>query len=223
LILENKNGTAAQYTDFDRTHGQRIHVMMIDTSLTDYQHIHPESTRPDKLAIFTIPFTPLHGGDYVIYADVTPDSDHVQRFLSDRISVSGPVTRPVFQTLTKGTMTPSVAMEGFTFLTEIDPPGLRAGVPAMLNITVKDKDGELFRGLEPLMQAFAHLIGFSEDRTEIVHTHPMGREITAENARGGPNLLFHITFPKSGYYRLFLQVRVADKVLTIPFDAWVAP
>ncbi len=224
LVLQNSNGTAALYRDFEKTHGKQIHVMAIDASLTDYHHIHPAPTRKDGLAIYTIPFTPAQGGDYVLFADVTPQRDHIQRFLSTDFTVAGSVAPPPqFATLLPGTITPSATVNNLVFTTEVDPLKLHAGKEAMLHITVKDEHGQLFRELEPIMQTFAHLIGFSAHREYLVHTHPTGRAVTSENARGGPNLMFHVTFPVAGYYRLFLQVQVNGKVLVVPFDVSIAP
>lgn len=222
LILENTNGTAAQYTDFAISHGQRVHVMIIDPSLTDYHHLHPTRLRDDDMAIYPIDFNPALAGEYRIFADITPKNDGKQRFLSTVVDVPGTPTRPRFQALAAGNMQRTGQADSLLFETHLDKP-LRAGQPVMLNITVKNEDGQLFRELEPLMQAFAHLIGFSEDLQTILHAHPIGRDVTAENARGGPNLVFNVTFPKPGYYRLFLQVRVHDAILTLPIDARVAP
>jgi hypothetical protein len=220
LVLQNPNGTAAQYTDFAVSHGKRIHVMIVDPSLTDYHHLHPERTRKDSLAIYAVPFTPHLAGDYELVTDVTPRADNQQRFLRASFDVPGTAKAPQFKPLAVGTIQSEGTAGGLSFHTEIDHP-LRAGQATMLNVTVQDSQGNLFRELEPLMQAFAHLIGFSEDRSQTMHAHPMGREVTALNARGGPNLMFHVTFPTPGYYRLFLQVRVQDNVLTLPLDARV--
>ncbi|MFI4956354.1 MAG: hypothetical protein ACHQAX_03995 [Gammaproteobacteria bacterium] len=222
LVLQNPNGTAAQYTDFTVNHGKRVHLIIIDPSLTDYHHLHPERTRKDSLAIYSVAFTPTMAGQYELVADVTPRQDNAQRFLTASFDVPGTAQAPHFKPLSVGAIQSEGTAATLTFQTEIDQP-LRAGQATMLNITVKDSEGNLFRDLEPLMQAFAHLIGFSEDRSHVMHAHPMGREVTAENARGGPNLMFHVTFPTPGYYRLFLQVRVQDNVLTLPLDARVGP
>jgi hypothetical protein len=90
----------------------------------------------------------------------------------------------------------------------------------MLSITVKQGD-ELFRKLEPTMQAYAHLVGFSANRSQLIHAHPMGEEPRSSNQRGGPNLKFGVEFPKPGNYRLFLQIKVEGKDVFVPFDVKV--
>lgn len=222
IILENTNGTAASYQDFTLSHGERAHFMIIDPSLTEYYHLHPQRNRADDMAIYPLTVTPEKGGEYRLFADVTPRVDGVQRFLSTSFYVHGPSSPPQFQPLTEGAIQQTSHLDGLVFNTHLDQP-LHAGQASLLNITVTDDQGHLFRELEPLMQAFAHLIGFSAGRNHIVHTHPLGRDVASENARGGPNLMFHVSFPTPGYYRLFLQVRVQDRILTLPLDARVAP
>ena len=86
----------------------------------------------------------------------------------------------------------------------------------MGKITVS-KDGKPFTQLEPVMGAYAHIVGFSEDRKTVVHIHPMGEEPMNASDRGGPELSFHIEPGKSGFNKLFAQVRVDGKDVFAPF------
>ena len=77
--------------------------------------------------------------------------------------------------------------------------------------------------LEPVMAAFAHLVGFYEDGHTVVHLHPVGPEITDANLRGGPDLEFKFYPPKPGFIKLFCQVQVGGKAVFAPFGVNVAP
>lgn len=219
LKVVNPSGEPVKHKNFKVMHGQRIHTLIIDPSLTDYQHIH---MRPDDFngpAVYEFTFVPRQTGDYKLYLDVV-DQKNKHYFLETNFNVPGTAQSPNFdRKLAKGSMQSTVQAQGLTFTAETEGP-IRAKQHVMLNITVK-KDGELFRKLEPTMQAYAHLIGFNADRSKIMHAHPMGEEPRSSNQRGGPNLKFGLEFPTAGNYRMFLQIRVSGKEIFVPFDVSV--
>jgi hypothetical protein len=49
----------------------------------------------------------------------------------------------------------------------------------------------------------------------------MGEEPENNDARGGPELDFHLSFPTSGFYRLFVQVQIEGKNVFVPLDVQV--
>ncbi|MES2571534.1 MAG: hypothetical protein V4710_15955 [Verrucomicrobiota bacterium] len=51
-------------------------------------------------------------------------------------------------------------------------------------------------GREPVMNAFAHLIGFYNDYQTVVHLHSSGGDILTPEARGGPSLGFQFFHPR---------------------------
>jgi hypothetical protein len=91
----------------------------------------------------------------------------------------------------------------------------------MGKINVTNQAGQGVTQLEPLMEAFAHIVAFNHDYRTIVHIHPMGKEPKNENARGGPQIDFHMTPSSPGYVKLFVQVKIAGKEIIAPFGLWV--
>jgi hypothetical protein len=73
------------------------------------------------------------------------------------------------------------------------------------------------------MGAFAHLVGFSEDRRRVLHMHPAEARRLGPDDRGGPELRFRIFADAPGYYRLFLQVQVGGRSRFVPFGIDVVP
>lgn len=73
------------------------------------------------------------------------------------------------------------------------------------------------------MGAFAHLVGFSADRAEIAHIHPLGQEPRSAAERAGPTLEFQTQFAAAGYHKLFAQVQIGGKSVFAPFGVEVAP
>lgn len=216
LELLDIAGNIVPHKNFKVMHGRRIHTLIIDPSLNDYKHVH---LRPDDLngqSIYDLSLTPHASGEYKIYLDVV-DKNNRHYYLESSFVIPGADTPPAFNaTLKKGALQQLVQAKQLQFTTQV-PETIQAKQDVMLGITVKEGD-QLFRKLEPTMQAYAHLVGFNSDRSKLIHAHPMGEEPHSDNQRGGPNLKFHLSFPESGYYRLFLQVRVDEKDVFVPID-----
>lgn len=71
------------------------------------------------------------------------------------------------------------------------------------------------------MGAFAHIVGFYDDFQSVVHVHPMGEEPISSKQRGGPDLSFHIEPEKTGYLKLYVQLRRNEQDIFIPFGLTV--
>lgn len=106
-------------------------------------------------------------------------------------------------------------VDGYTFTLALDSEP-KAGSAVIGNITVT-KDGKPFTQLEPVMGAFAHVVGFTEDYNSVMHIHPMGKEPTSDSERGGPKLEFHIEPEKAGFVKMFAQVKIGGKDVFVPF------
>jgi len=76
--------------------------------------------------------------------------------------------------------------------------------------------------LEPVMGAYAHIVGFYEDRQTVLHIHPEGEEPKSADERGGPTFGFRFYAPKPGFIRLYVQVQVDGKQVFAPFGTMVA-
>ena len=113
----------------------------------------------------------------------------------------------------------TATVEGYTFTLSLDGEP-KAGAPVMGSVTVS-KDGQPFTQLEPVMGAFAHVVGFTEDYNSVLHVHPMGKEPSSDAERGGPKLEFHIEPEKAGFVKLFAQVRIGGKDIFAPFGITV--
>ncbi len=90
-------------------------------------------------------------------------------------------------------------------------------------LRVTRADGSDFNELEPVMAAFAHVVGFNEDGETVLHMHPTGAPVLDESARGGPELPLKIYATKAGFTRLFAQVQIGGRQVFAPFNVTVAP
>jgi len=193
-------------------HTQKIHLLIIDDSLTDYSHIHPKATE-DK-GVYEFEWNPTKANaTYRIWADLFPLETNGQEYaIADLTASKQPkaeIDRTVSMQSTVGEM---------TFKLTFDTPDLQVGKATMGKIMISDDKGNPVKNLEPIMGAYAHIVGFGDDFKSVVHIHPMGDEPTKATDRGGPELQFHIEPQKAGFIKLFAQVSVEGKELFAPFD-----
>ena len=186
-----------------------MHLLIIDPSLSDYHHAHPEPG--SKPGTYTFTLTPKKAGEYQVFADLLPTATQQQQYVSVRFTVAG--TPSAMEKTVNSTAT----VAGYSFALQVVDGKITAGQPGMARLTVTGADGQPVAKLEPVMGAFAHMVGFNENRSEIAHIHPMGKEPATAEERGGPTLEFHINFATSGYKKLFAQVQIDGKPIFAPF------
>jgi hypothetical protein len=216
--ITRNDGHTVSLDDLLVMHTQKIHLLIIDQSLCDYHHKHPKPTSLPGEYAFS--FTPQRPGPYRIFADVVPASTSMQEYLITDIATD---TAP--QAIgDRATVLIGHANE-LTFELTLYPPGqaLREGVAVMGRINIKNPDGSPFTGLEPVMGAFAHIVGFCEDHKTVVHIHPMGADPLRPADRGGPTLQFMFYPPAAGYMKLYCQVSIEGKMQFVPFAVTVIP
>ena len=99
-------------------------------------------------------------------------------------------------------------VEGLKYEIVFNKAKIVAGQALMGKLRITQPDGKVFTQLEPIMGAYAHIVGFSEDYKTIVHIHPMGAEPKSETDRGAGALEFHLQPEKPGLMRLYAQVQI---------------
>lgn len=214
LMLTNPGDkTPVTFAQLKEVHTKRLHLLAIDPGMTDYQHIHP--TAGKKPGEYRFTFTPKQPF-YFLWADVTPLSTDKPLYLRGNLGdLQSAYSAPRFN----GSASQAEA-GGLHFSLQFDRP-LVEGDAAMGTLHVSDAGGKPFTRLEPLMGAFAHIVGFDADLTGLVHIHPMGAEPAHAGERGGPELEFHLQPSRAGYIRLYVQVQVNGKDVYAPFDLHV--
>lgn len=211
-LLERATGKPLTADRLKEVHTEKLHILLIDPTLTDYHHLHP--TPSTKAGEYAFTFTPQKSGDYRVWADITPVASGKQEY--DVVDLKG--KEPSMAEIDRSASN-SVTVRGLTFKLTFDMP-LKVGTAAMGRIVV-GKDGKPFIQLEPVMGAFAHIVAFNEDRNTIEHIHPMGSEPIKSSDRGGPDLQFHIEPARQGFTKLFVQVRVNGNDVFAPFGVKV--
>jgi hypothetical protein len=208
LHLKRSTGHPVTLDQLLETHTQKIHLLIVDTSLSDYHHAHPQSTDVPGDYVFT--FTPSKPGPYYAFADLRPLPLGLEEY--ERMVIPGTgESQPIFN---KETML-SGDSQGYHF--EFTIVGeIRANEPTDAKLLIS-RDGKPFSQLEPVMGAFAHLVGFNEDTETILHVHPIEARQLQSADRGGPTLEFKINATKPGFTRFFAQVQINGQQLFVPF------
>ena len=215
LVLKKQNGSSVTLDDLKEAHTEKIHVLIIDPTLTDYHHEHPvPGANPGE---YRFSFTPRTAGPYRLWADLVPaDTEKQEYAIAD---LGGAFSGGEIPNRSPNLTT---TVDGLTYTVTFEEP-LKGGKAVMGKLTVKDGSGTVFSALEPIMGAYAHLVGFSEDRKTIAHIHPMGEEPKNPSDRGAGELQFHIQPETAGLVRLFAQVQIGGQSKFAPFTLNVEP
>ena len=253
LTLTGADGKPLGPDDIATQHEHKVHVMIVDSALEDYTHVHGEpGAQPGQ---WTVSFTPKYPRQYRVWADFKPagkeqdghahdhgKSDHGDEGHShDKAGHDHGEGSHGQEDADAHNLTPSVTLNvgadkgpevaaTQTLSTKVDEYTLTLSLGGALTadahtpatLTVADGTGAPLDSLEPLMGAYAHLVGFSADGTTMVHGHPEGAEPKDATARGGPALAFELHPSVAGPHRVFVQVKIGGKVITAPFTLVVA-
>lgn len=209
------DGAPVGEEDFIVVHGKPVHLLIADAALEEFQIVHPVAVK-EKHA-FTFTFTPRKAGAHRVWADVTPIATGLQELPfadvgGDYVAVAGKDTAEELNTDAGGFH--------FQFAFSIGNGGqARARDTQLIRVNVTEADGKPVQRLEPVMNAFAHIVGVYDDHHTVVRLHPTGGDILRDDLRGGPLLGFKFYAPRSGYVKWFLLVRIDGRDITVPFAA----
>lgn len=229
LILNGPDGEAVTADDIAATHGEKLHVMLVDEGLEDFVILHPEAGSD---GLYQITFTPEYPRAYSVWThyaladgedahshDGADDHHHddaagaagAEVVLSE-VLIVGEEDAPALSGENVLTASAGGLAYELTAASEV-----RAGEPVSLVVSVTDADGAAFEALEPLMGSYGHLVGFSQGATSMVRGQPTGNHPHGADSRGGPELRFETTFDESGPHRLFLRTKADGKERSVAF------
>ena len=207
LTLRTITGKPVGPEDLAEAHTRKLHLLVVDPSLEDYQHVHPETG--DRPGEWRFALTPRRAGTYRVFADFVPLATGRGLYAVAEFAVPG---------------TPGSAMEGdrttyqineYSFRLET-PATIRAREPAELVLALARSGGGLVP-LRPVMGAFAHLVAFDRGRTGFAHLHPRETDLTRPPDAERPRLTFKVTLPRPGGYVVWAQVNLAGREVYAPF------
>ncbi len=192
----------APVTAFKPDQTKLMHLYLIRSDLTGFQHVHPTMAGDGT---WTAPLQAVQPGAYRVYASfitTNTSGEDVPLVLSQQVAVTGDSsTTPLPPAST------TTQVDGYTLTLAGE---VVAGAAHTLTVTVS-KDGSPVTDLQPYLDTYAHLSAFHEGDLALAHLHPMG---VTNGAGGGPTLSFEAMLPKAGSWRLFVQFQTAGVLHT---------
>jgi hypothetical protein len=186
-------------SDFEVMHERIFHLFVMSQDLEFFAHVHPtQGADGDFFLDIGLP----QPGMYQVLADFYPNTATPQLIAKSFIVPGGdlqPVTLP-------GDYTTPRQGENLQVELVTEPAVPLAGQETEMNFRVTPAEG-----LQEYIGAWGHMLAVSDDLIDTVHGHPF-------IADGGPDMLFHLQFPRARTYRVFVQFQRLGVVNTVYFD-----
>lgn len=223
VTLRTSNGKPVAPEDLLVTHTKPLHLLVIDPTLRDYQHVHP--TPGAASGEWAFAFTPLVTGTYRVFADFTPVATSRGLYASADMEIAaaatgespwrvGGVTRGGSPLVAFGSS--EIERDGVIFTLVAAQQPIRAKQPVDLRFAMRRGDGGVVP-LQPVMGAYAHLVAFDQERSGFAHLHPVDADPAKAPAANHPELNFKLTIPRAGEYVVWAQVNIAGSEVFVPF------
>lgn len=217
LSLHTFSGKPIAPQDLLEVHTKLIHLMVIDPSLTDYEHVHPQPGKTPGDWTFT--FTPRYSGTYRLFADFTPVATARGLYANADVEVaagSGAAHAPDPATLPHPQLDRVVDYDGYRFLLRAAAHPIR--VRQLVDLTFQVEAPHDARvPLQPIMGAFAHLVAFDSGRNGFAHLHPDQPDPLTPPDPIHPALKFKVTIPTAGTYVIWTQVNLGGHEVFVPY------
>jgi len=213
LTLKTYSGKPLGPDDLATAHAKKLHLLIIDPTLTDYQHVHPVPAGAPGAWAFT--FTPRAGGSYRFFADFVPIVTGNGLYAWADMAVGGASADTKVEPRQVGGFHP-VERDGYRFTLTPSAQPVRANKLVDLKFTIERIGGGPV-ALQVIMNAFAHLVAFDDQRSGFAHMHPQEYDITKPPDAVHPALTFKLQLPRAGRYVIWSQVLISGREIFAPF------
>lgn len=226
LTLATSGGKPVGPVDLLTVHTRKLHLMLVDPTLRDYQHLHPEPG--DRPGEWVFAHTPEHGGAYRVFADFTPAATGRGLYSFAEYTAAG---EPGAEWRAPA-LGEEVEREGYVLRLDSEKGAVKAGAPGGLVFSIRAKDGAPVP-MQPVMGAYVHTTAFDEARSGFAHLHPRAEPGGAEPAKSGsaeppppkdarrPGFAFDVMIPRAGRYFVWAQFSVGGEEWFQPFVVMV--
>jgi hypothetical protein len=200
--------------DLAISHTELLHLLVVDPSLGDYQHVHPVPGR--EYGTWEFEITPRRAGLYRVFADFVPIATGLGLYAHADFTVAGERAATIEPLRTS-------VVDGYNYEFVLRGGALRARDDAELDLRITSATPGARVPLEPVMGAFAHVVAFDPERNGFAHLHPLAADPLAPPDATAPVLAFRVTIPQPGRYIVWAQVRMEGRDRFAPFSLEVAP
>lgn len=226
FVVKNSGGEIVR--DLQIVHEKPMHLLIVSEDLNEFYHEHPE---PQGDGSYKVSFAFPNGGNYKLYADLTPP-EAVQVVQDFTVNVAG-------NKVSAKELNPDAKFEKTieNLRVVMKPNGDFVSEEEMtLDFAVFDAStGQPVTDLENYLGEKAHFVVISRDLQEFVHAHPMSTDTAKPGAHAhaaaaaahshdekisssaASTVSAHLTFPKAATYRLWAQFKRGGRVITVPF------
>ncbi len=201
-LVNNESNHLISQDDLALAHEKKLHLLIYDPSLNQFQHVHPLFTATaDSTWEVEVNFSV--NGNYWVWAQGEFAANGTEFSAPARIMVTGGLPE-----LPPPQLTDSRTGEDRGSILVLSSTPLKANKMAMLGMSFRRKDGSKPQ-LTPYLGALAHIVATPTDGDSLIHVHPMAGS-SPESA------MLHVTFPEPGIYRLWIQFNDGGELKTIP-------
>ena len=211
LRVLQSGGTPLLPHELAVTHTRRLHLLVVDSSLGDYQHIHPEPLGADGEWSWT--FTPRKAGQYRVYAEMVPVRTRRKVVAVGTIDVPGVAEVPRIDERLRA------VANGYIFELELGPSPFEVWHDFRMTLKVRSMTPGRQVVMQPVMGAYAHMVAFDAEGRGFAHMHPMSTDTQLDRMQPQVGFTFHTG--RTGLYRFWAQVRLDDREVFVPFDLQV--
>ena len=184
--------------------GKLLHLIVVRSDLTDYQHLHPRLHRDGS---WSVELATPQPGSYRAITDFVADGRKYVLGTTLKVPGSAP-QRPL--------PAPSLNASADGYDVELQRPAeVRAGEEDQLTFRIT-RGGRPVQDLQPYLGAYGHLVALHAPEAAYSHVHPAGED------RQSGLITFNTEFHERGAFRLFLQFRAAGGVHTAEFTQEVS-
>ena len=225
-------------------HGHLMHLFLLRVPAMDrFYHLHPDQTQD---GVFALDLPSIDAGHYKIFADVVRETGFPDTMVTEMefpqiagVALAGDdsdVSAPSFGDSSSNAI--STFADGGRMVWERDSSAPAIGRLAWFRFKVEDQDGKPVNDLEPYMGMAGHAVFVRSDESVFAHIHPAGsvpmaalqvvqKDVGAILEHNMPmawssEVSFPYGFPRTGDYRLFVQIKRGGKVETGVFDTRIS-
>jgi hypothetical protein len=190
--------------DFEPENGKLLHLIVVRSDLTAYQHLHPQLGAD---GVWSVEIETPRAGDYRAIADFVIDGR--KYVLGTTLTAPG---RSADRPLSAASLQASI--DGYDV--EFQPPAeVDPDQEAQLTFRITRK-GRPVRDLQPYLGSYGHLVALHAPDLAYSHVHPKGEDLEAGA------ITFNAELHERGNYRLFMQFQTAGRVHTVAFTQAVS-
>ncbi len=201
--------TGKPVRQFEVVHEKLYHVFVVSQDLKFFLHTHPEKEAEED---FHLKLKFPKPGMYRVLNDFYP-AGATPQLITNTVMVPG----PGFKLQTAAISEDIAPQNGDNTRVEMSmiPERPVAGQKVAMFFHVTPDEN-----IEPYLGAMAHMLAASSDLIDMIHNHPFAA--TDPSGKNYKLLQFNMTFPRSGFYRVWIQMQRKGVVNTVAFNIPVA-